>query len=573
MPGTPSDVPDSDSVSPDDQSSTAGMTGPENLSAYEALDFYLSTYRKLLTTIILMLPSAFITAMGFCAILFIYLVRSFSYRLSVRGQLPIAPESEASWWLGHDYLVAKNEIGVEYGRWTKLLGPIYRIKSALWQKDVVVVSDHSAVKHIFDESYTYIKSPAIRPLIVKTVGRGLVWAEGDEHKFQRRLVSPAFSISAVKRMAPHVMLCVERLIIRLQNDCKTGSVLNMCDYISGATLDIIGRVGFGYDFGPDSPDGKAILDAWRTDITLFSSFAAFLAPIVIGIAPWVTKLPIKELQEAGTAKKVIHQVGRKLLQEPPNMDGADMFSILVRESWEGKMKPDGQRRLDDMTLLDNISTFFVAGFETTSGTIQLILYDLAQHPDIQTKLRQEILAADSSDVDVIESLPYLDAVTREGLRLHPSVRDTHRIAIHDDVIRLKNPVTLRNGENVSSIPVKAGDGFIIPFFVINTDTNIWGPDAAQFIPERWLKGGSNPPSDTLPRGPWGNVSNFADGPRHCIGWRLAIQEIKLIVSAMVKNFEFRDTGAKVEKYFSPTLQPFVDGKAAELPLEVVPIQH
>jgi cytochrome P450 len=56
--------------------------------------------------------------------------------------------------------------------------------------------------------------------------------------------------------------------------------------------------------------------------------------------------------------------------------------------------------------------------------------------------------------------------------------------------------------------------------VPNTDPNVWGPDAARFIPERWLKGGSIPDSEDLPHGPWGNVSNFADGPRHCIGWRL-----------------------------------------------------
>lgn len=56
----------------------------------------------------------------------------------------------------------------------------------------------------------------------------------------------------------------------------------------------------------------------------------------------------------------------------------------------------------------------MAGFETTSGAIQLIMLDLAKNPEVQTKLRDEILTADSSDVDIIESLPYLDAVTREG---------------------------------------------------------------------------------------------------------------------------------------------------------------
>ncbi|KAJ6450388.1 cytochrome P450 [Mycena sanguinolenta] len=485
---------------------------------------------------------------GIVAVLSIHVVRSISYRLSVRGKLPIAPNSEASWWLGHDYLVAKNEVGVEYGRWTRLLGPVYRIKSALWQGDVVVISDHAAVKHIFGQAYTYVKSPAFQPVVVKVVGRGVVWAEGEEHKFQRKMVSPAFSISAVKKMAPSVMNCVERLIGRLQNDCVGGKVVNMCDYIPAVTLDIIGTVGFGQDFGPNSPDGRAILDAWRTDVALFSSFAGFLAPIVIGVAPWITKLPIKQLHEDSTAKKVIHRVGRKMLQGPPNIDGTDMFSILIL-------------------------SFFMAGFETTSGTIHLILHDLARHPQVQTKLREEILSADSYEIDVIESLPYLDAVTREGLRLHPSARDTHRVAIRDDVVPFKNPVTLSNGETIYNLAVKAGDGFIIPFQVLNTDPMVWGPDAAQFVPERWLAGGSNPPSEDLPHGPWGNVSNFVDGPRHCIGWRLAVQEIKLIVGTMVKNFEFKDTGAKVEKYISPAVQPFVDGQPAYLPLEVNPLSQ
>jgi hypothetical protein len=115
-------------------------------------------------------------------------------------------------------------------------------------------------------------------------------------------------------------------------------------------------VGFGYDLGPDSPEGGAILDAWKTDVGLArcASFAGFLAPLIIGIASWVANLPIDALQD-GIAKKLIHEVGRKMLQEPPNMDGTEMFSILVRESWEGKKNPNGERRFDDATLFDNVS--------------------------------------------------------------------------------------------------------------------------------------------------------------------------------------------------------------------------
>jgi hypothetical protein len=119
-------------------------------------------------------------------------------------------------------------------------------------------------------------------------------------------------------------------------------------------LDVIGRVEFGYDFGPDSPEGAAILGAWQTDVTRYASFAGFIAPIIIGVAPWVVNLPIEAFQDSIT-KKLIYQVGQKMLQEPPNIDGTDMFSILVRESWESKRKPDGERKLDDTTLLENVS--------------------------------------------------------------------------------------------------------------------------------------------------------------------------------------------------------------------------
>ncbi|KAE9401072.1 cytochrome P450 [Gymnopus androsaceus JB14] len=410
-----------------------------------------------------------VAATGITSFVLIHVARYISFRLSARGKLPKAPTSEASWWLGHDYRVAKNEVGVEYGRWTNMLGPVYRIKSALWQSEVVVISDHLGVKHIIDQAYTYIKSPAFQPLLIKLGGRGLVWAEGDEHRFQRKMVSPAFSISAIKKMGPSVMICIDKMIQRIQKECNDKpTVFNMCDYIPACTLEIIGQVGFGYDFGPETPNGKAILGAWQKDVQLFSTFSAFLAPILISIFPWIAKLPIKELQEDTTAKKVIHMIGHELLQEPPNMI----------------------------------------------------------------------------------------------LRLHPTSHDTSRVAIRDD-----------NGETVTSIPVKAGDSFIIPFLVMNSDAQVWGPDAHEFVPERWITEGALPSGSELPHGPYSHLSNFIDGPRVCIGWRLAVQEIKLILASMIKNFEFRDTGVKVEKYFSPSVEPFVNGEGAQLPLQVIPIQH
>ncbi len=94
-----------------------------------------------------------------------------------------------------------------------------------------------------------------------------------------------------------------------------------------------------------------------------------------------------------------------------------------------------------------------------------------------------------------------------------------------------------------------------------------------------------PPSRDLPHGPWTNVSTFGDGPHACIGWRLgvsgllpfceilhivssAVMQIKIVLAIMIRTFEFKDSGVKIHKMMSPSLQPFVAGEAATLPIHI-----
>lgn len=125
------------------------------------------------------------------------------------------------------------------------------------------------------------------------------------------------------------------------------------------SLEMIGRVGFGYDFSYNTPEATAILNGWQEDVAKFRSFAAFLAPIAIGIFPWISKLPIRELHEDGTAKKVIYRIGRRLLEQPLNPGSKDIFSILVKESWAGSEKDSASKKLSDSQLMDNVIRFLL----------------------------------------------------------------------------------------------------------------------------------------------------------------------------------------------------------------------
>jgi cytochrome P450 len=145
--------------------------------------------------------------------------------------------------------------------------------------------------------------------------------------------------------------------------------------------------------------------------------------------------------------------------------------------------------MSDNEILDQLSTFLFAGSDTTAISIAWVLYYLALNPSIQSELRDELIAAaDSSTSDVqhqdplaqLESLPLLDAVVRETLRIAPPVHGTIRVAMQDDVVPLSEPVTLRTGETVQEIEVKKGSYVHIPIEGLNHSKDIWGDDALEF---------------------------------------------------------------------------------------------
>ena len=89
----------------------------------------------------------------------------------------------------------------------------------------------------------------------------------------------------------------------------------------------------------------------------------------------------------------------------------------------------------------------VAGHETTSTGTTWALFALTQRPDVQRKLREELLAfpTDTPTMDQLQALPYLDAVVRETMRVHAPVPNTIRVAMKDDIIPLNEPFVDRTG--------------------------------------------------------------------------------------------------------------------------------
>jgi hypothetical protein len=146
----------------------------------------------------------------------------------------------------------------------------------------------------------------------------------------------------------------------------------------------------------------------------------------------------------------------------------DLLSVLMRANMATDL-PSNQRLSDEDVLArkyifvlnhainlitcSEITTFLVAGHETTSTATTWALYALTQSPEIQTKLRHELLSisTDNPSMDELNDIPYLDAVVRETLRLHAPVPLTLRVAVKDDILPLGNPVRTTRGELIDSI--------------------------------------------------------------------------------------------------------------------------
>ena len=215
------------------------------------------------------------------------------------------------------------------------------------------------------------------------------------------------------------------------------------------------------------------------------------------------------------------------------------------------------------------------------------IWVLAQNPDIQSKLREEArtIAGEPTYDDFVDPnlLPYLDSVCKEAMRMFPAAARAEKVAEEDDIIPLRQPIRGTDGSWIESIPIRKGQVIHIPRICINRDEAVFG-DPNTFRPTRWLAGrgdaaeakyctpGENgiPPAGQMCSG-WSGLSTFSEGPRICVGMKLALFEYKAILTALIRSFQFHDTGVSISMYSYTLLLPRVKGREHEglnLPVKV-----
>jgi len=197
------------------------------------------------------------------------------------------------------------------------------------------------------------------------------------------------------------------------------------------------------------------------------------------------------------------------------------------ERFEGKsdflssllmLKKDGEAAITDKFIRDQLMNFFLAGRDTTAMLLTWTCYFLSQNPDVEKKLREEILSIVGQEKPTMQhtkQLKYLQMVLDESLRLlPPAVPFNPKHASRDTV--------LPNGAKV-----KKGNTIVYSPYFVHRLKEYWGDDCEEFRPSRWENPG-------LIKHPYQFIP-FQKGPRMCLGMNMAYEEAKCCLVMMFQN--------------------------------------
>ncbi|KAJ7087980.1 cytochrome P450 [Mycena belliarum] len=469
-------------------------------------------------------------------------------------------------------------------KWRQEFGPTFQFKG-LFSVSELHTSDIKALNHIVTNSNVYQRPPVTLEDARQLLGRGLLTVSQDEHKRQRRIMNPAFGIAQI-RLVTEVFIekSVQlRDIWAAQTAQGHGTArVEVMSWLRKMTLDVIGQAGFDYQFNALDPSARPNeLNQAFTDL-FHSPQAGRHAMLRLAQA----MIPILKLRQPMPGSKLVLNARTKMTEIGTNIvleskasikasgttkelgSRRDLLSVLLKANMSTDI-PESQR-MTDAEVIAQIPAFFIAGHETTSSSTTWALHALSMNPGVQKKLREELqtMSTDNPTMDELNSLPYLELVLRETMRIHAPVVYLSRMAMQDDVLPLAKPYIDQNGQAHESLPIPKGLMMHIPILALNTDKEIWGPDANEFRPERWEK--IPDAAGDIP-GVWANLFTFFAGPHNCIGFRFSLVEMKALLFTLVRAFEFEPAVPKGGIGPSPSLlqRPIVlaePEKTFQLPL-------
>jgi len=386
-----------------------------------------------------------------------------------------------------------------------------------------LVTNPADIRHVLqDNARNYRKSPLYDKLRV-LLGNGLLTSEGDFWLRQRRIAQPAFHRQRIAGLAEVMAVAAREAAGRWEAIAAAGQPVDVDEEMMRLTRTVVLRTLLGADLGPFA---DTVDDAWKIlNEHIGDSFWS------LGLTDWWPSARKRRFEAArAVLRGAVDHVIAERRRHPSGR--ADLLSMLMtaRDEDTGETMTDEQLRVE-------VTTFLLAGQETTSLALTWIWYLLSQHPAARQQFENEIdsvLGGRPPDYGDLANLPYARMVIDEAMRLYPPAWGFSREAVGDDQL---GGYHLPRGFLV----------FVIPF-VLHRLPAYWS-NPGTFDPERFApeRSADRPKFVYLP---------FGAGPRQCIGNQFALIEAQLVLATLAQQYRLTLVpGHRVDPWPLITLRP------------------
>jgi cytochrome P450 len=389
---------------------------------------------------------------------------------------------------------------------------------------VVVMNEPGAIRRVLlDNAANYRKDTLQQRVLSAGLANGLLSAEGEQWRAQRRTLAPMFSRKTVDSFAPAMTASANALVERWRAFGEAAQI-DVTAEMTRVTLDVLERTIFSDGLGCDGEALRAAMTTYFETIGRIDPLDLFGVPDFV---PRIGRLRVRSTMRFFDAAidEIIATRRRRRARDPEGAPN-DILTLLLHA-----LDPDTGRPMTEVEVRSNILTFIAAGHETTSNCLSWALFLLTQSEDWRDRVAEE--AAREADGPV-DRLVVTRAVIEEAIRLYPPIAAISRTAIDAD--------------ELAGVQIKRGSMVVIAPYVLHRHRQLWC-DPDHFDPGRFI-GQARNRIDRFSYLP------FGAGMRTCIGSAFALQEATLVLATIMRHFDFSlAPGHSVWPLLRVTLRP------------------
>ena len=427
------------------------------------------------------------------------------------------PEVSLPKFIRHSLSILRNPLPFHKANFNQY-GNSFRLNVG-FGKSVIFTRDAELLSYVLQKNQkNYLKSTIQTRDLAKYIGKGLLTAEGEKLQKQRRLIQPAFHKSQLIQL----LETIQNTINNELNKIQTNRPFDIFPVFNDLAFQTVVKSLFSSEI--EDIDIKQLQHT--TEITQKMLVKELRQPYL----GWWFKLSGKikfHIDLINQSRAILHKVVTQRKQSAIRYN--DLLDMLLDAKYE-----DGSS-MEETQLLDEILILFAAGHETTSNALTFTCELLARHPQVQSKILEEIQKIKNESFDLMDRIShatYTKWVIQESMRLYPPAYFIDRVNKEED--------------SFQELVLPKGSNLLFSVYEIHRHPDFWSNPEA-FIPERFS-------DETVKFSK--NYYPFGAGQRMCIGNNFAMYEMILAILSVVENYEIVEKKSPIQIKPLITLKPF-----------------